>query len=643
MSSIVKKSSHFVPKAGRRQTRAPLASPPATQVPKEATQTPQSPPPEHTPAHTQAHGPPHRPSVSFADTPPTTQAPAAASPPARHAELSRHKPGPTEPMLLFQLAGEGAPVRKPSEAAVDPVAKADIRQVLATEAASLGTLMAPSESALREDSDSEEYGDNDIFKQPLPDPHMRRRSSIASARRLSVSGFRRSNSVLVAGPDQPALAPVPILIPVGKPVRKRKLSALARTAKRALRGSIIAIPKASDVLREEQPEGGDSDPAGTAAGPGPSKSAPMPGSELGFVVGLNPATGKLQKYRVSAAVEGHDDIPVAPADLVTTVTEIRQIPRRITKEDQPYFAKVAVLADTLSMADLCKPNIQIGVVSEKFEMAEQAKQKIARKKEERRDARAIARKRRIPYEDALREVQGDVEETKPAKLDLDQVAPAPEPTSQLKLNLVGGQMVVDIESTVVLRGTAATAGDRQVEIENPFENPITSNSFTRQAHTDTWTTDEVIELYNALSTWGTDFTFIAQLFPYRTRRQVKRKFTLEEKRNPQLVELALRRKLPPDFSKYCLQVSSKAQFKSVDEFNKEMAQIQREHDLHLEEINTERERAIKEDLEASRKREIEYRTGSKPMSRAEKVRELRRNEQVVGTIDDVKRPREEME
>ena len=61
----------------------------------------------------------------------------------------------------------------------------------------------------------------------------------------------------------------------------------------------------------------------------------------------------------------------------------------------------------------------------------------------------------------------------------------------------------------------------------------------------------------------------------------------------------------------------------------------------MAEIVEERQKAIKEDAEASRRREIEIRTGSKPMTRAEKVKELRKNEMVLGSIDDVKKQRTE--
>ena len=202
-----------------------------------------------------------------------------------------------------------------------------------------------------------------------------------------------------------------------------------------------------------------------------------------------------------------------------------------------------------------------------------------------------------------------------------------------------GSIVVDEDSTVVNRHRNHDTSGKSREESNPFENPITSSTYSKRKHTDRWTPEELKQFYTALSTWGTDFTFIAQLFPYRTRKQIKLKFNLEEKKYPEIVEIALRRKLPADFDKYC--DASKNKFETLEFYNEELKQIRLKHEQHMAEIVEERQKAIKEDAEASRRREIEIRTGSKPMTRAEKVKELRKNEMVLGSIDDVKKQRTE--
>ena len=137
--------------------------------------------------------------------------------------------------------------------------------------------------------------------------------------------------------------------------------------------------------------------------------------------------------------------------------------------------------------------------------------------------------------------------------------------------------------------------------------------------------------------FGTDFSLIAQLFPHRTRKQIKSKFVLEERKFPEVIELALKRKLPVDFKRYCETTNN--DIKTIEQYNEELKKVRIEHEQSMNAIAIEREKAFKEDAEANRRREIEIRTGftgSKPMTTAERRKELRKNETVVGTIDDIK-------
>ncbi|XP_019865113.1 transcription factor TFIIIB component B'' homolog isoform X2 [Aethina tumida] len=54
-----------------------------------------------------------------------------------------------------------------------------------------------------------------------------------------------------------------------------------------------------------------------------------------------------------------------------------------------------------------------------------------------------------------------------------------------------------------------------------------------------WTKDEILRFYRALSLVGTDFSLMCDLFPNRTRKQIKLKFKREEKANPKLIDKAL--------------------------------------------------------------------------------------------------------
>lgn len=67
-----------------------------------------------------------------------------------------------------------------------------------------------------------------------------------------------------------------------------------------------------------------------------------------------------------------------------------------------------------------------------------------------------------------------------------------------------------------------------------------SNGYANRTRVDKWSTQDTALFYRALSQFGTDFSLIERLFPGRTRRQIKNKFTSEEKVAPQKVDAALR-------------------------------------------------------------------------------------------------------
>ena len=179
---------------------------------------------------------------------------------------------------------------------------------------------------------------------------------------------------------------------------------------------------------------------------------------------------------------------------------------------------------------------------------------------------------------------------------------------------------LDSMRNLLLLRNRADITSRSVEKSNPFANPITSTTYSRRVFTDKWTSQELNQFYQALSMFGTDFSLISQLFPHRSRKQIKLKFNLEERRFPEVVELALRRKLPVDFEEYC--ANTKNDIKSLEYYNEELRKVRIEHEQSMNAIALEREKALKEDAEASRRREIEIRTGSKPMSRAEKLKRI---------------------
>ncbi|KAM3418092.1 hypothetical protein BST61_g6297 [Cercospora zeina] len=118
-----------------------------------------------------------------------------------------------------------------------------------------------------------------------------------------------------------------------------------------------------------------------------------------------------------------------------------------------------------------------------------------------------------------------------------------------------GNIVVDPKTMVVDRqaeAIAAAAADRPVEEINDlttFNNRTTWINENRREPTDRvplwkwksdpWTEDETDEFYDALRMFGTDFLIISKMFPPKTRRMIKAKFTREEKLDPERINRAL--------------------------------------------------------------------------------------------------------
>ncbi|KAI5966807.1 uncharacterized protein KGF55_000216 [Candida pseudojiufengensis] len=384
-----------------------------------------------------------------------------------------------------------------------------------------------------------------------------------------------------------------------------------------------------------------------------------------FVVGIDPTTNKLKKFRRKGApkkeikdetgfsnisnISLDDYLPVEPDNLITTVTSISQLPSGIKDEDLDLYGELKFEYEGMTMADLCKPTIKVGEVSTNFALVQKAEKQLKEKRLQRKLDRDRARKERISLQEATlknegkteQEIREEQERDKSRNrngsdlLDLqDDEADNNSRSTAVQLTMVDGKMGYSEESAVVYKPRADTSG-RSVEESNPYANPVTSTTYSKRTYTDKWTPEELKDFYQALSMFGTDFSLISQLYPHRTRKQIKAKFALEEKKYPEVIDLALRRKLPVDFEKYCGQ--TKNEIKTIEQYNEDLKKVRTEHESNMNAIAVARERAFKEDAEANRRREIEIRTGSKPMTTAERRKELRKNETVVGSIDDLKR------
>ncbi|SCU90898.1 LAMI_0E04016g1_1 [Lachancea mirantina] len=324
-----------------------------------------------------------------------------------------------------------------------------------------------------------------------------------------------------------------------------------------------------------------------------------------------------------------------------TISNVKEIPRHISDGDSYRYL---IDEDNFTMGDLCKPNLPIGEISDNFQRAKEAAKARQAKRKQRRELRAKARQQFKPLKELSQKEDELRQENRKKAAEAVMNAEIPEADTklqgiQLKMN-PDGTFIVDEESTVVDRHQNATLQNAHKERmdENPFENLFNSATYGRQQYTDPWSMDEMVKFYKALSMWGTDFNLISQMFPYRTRRQIKAKFINEERKHPVMVELALRSKLPPDFDQYCMDV--RKDLSTLEEFNAKLLQLQLEHEENLKQIEVSKQSAKEEDLQMQKAKEADL--GGKKSSgglRQDQLTAYRKTEVVLGTIDDLRKNR----
>jgi transcription factor TFIIIB component B'' len=120
-------------------------------------------------------------------------------------------------------------------------------------------------------------------------------------------------------------------------------------------------------------------------------------------------------------------------------------------------------------------------------------------------------------------------------------APAPPKPSGVQIRLVDGKLVISEDSLLLSQADVAPS---HLDLVYEQQRTVTSASYTNRVKSEQWTAEETKLFYKSLAQYGTDFTFVSQMFPKRTRGQIKSKFKREEKENQHLVDAALKRKLP---------------------------------------------------------------------------------------------------
>jgi len=135
------------------------------------------------------------------------------------------------------------------------------------------------------------------------------------------------------------------------------------------------------------------------------------------------------------------------------------------------------------------------------------------------------------------------DETKPSTSELleakaEEAAAMPVP--QLKLD-ANGEMIIDektleIETTAEVEARKVLANSSLILMD---ETTGDNGFYKRHKRTPTWSADDTVRFYRSLQIIGTDFSLMCQMFPKRTRRDIKLKYKREERINGQLINKAL--------------------------------------------------------------------------------------------------------
>jgi transcription factor TFIIIB component B'' len=114
------------------------------------------------------------------------------------------------------------------------------------------------------------------------------------------------------------------------------------------------------------------------------------------------------------------------------------------------------------------------------------------------------------------------------------------------VQVVNGEIVLQ-ESSMVVPGARRSVQEVEEEFEQVVEEDVqhsavvgaSYNSFVSRRAPQHWNVAETKKFYNALRQVGPDFATMAAYFDNRTRKQLKRKYQIENTKNPHLIELAL--------------------------------------------------------------------------------------------------------
>ncbi|KAK6506825.1 Transcription factor TFIIIB component B [Arthrobotrys musiformis] len=168
-----------------------------------------------------------------------------------------------------------------------------------------------------------------------------------------------------------------------------------------------------------------------------------------------------------------------------------------------------------------------------------------------------------------------------------------------QMRIVNGQLVLDETSVQVDRRERDVGADGPLETieESNLTRRVNSATWSKREKTERWDDEETERFYQALGMFGTDFEMMSKMFMGRSRRMLKNKFVVEERRNPRLITAALKRKVPVDMAEYSKLAAR--EFGDVEEVESQLRKIREEHEKGMEAAAAETSALARERNEAA--------------------------------------------
>lgn len=293
----------------------------------------------------------------------------------------------------------------------------------------------------------------------------------------------------VVQPSAPAAAPVPSFNPVEyRPTKYAK--------------------KTSEITKSRQKS---QSQVSTSIGPTIDGTSETPGGSLAPSTPDPSQAGKKNKKRQRSKAGASDAEPSEKAKRA-----------RRKREPTPDDAEtVEILPNVMKMSELCK-DLKTGKKSKREVELRRLEQVELESKQKAQDE--VASATGTPMKAKAPEGEQSAEPAKPA------AGPV--------MRIVNGEIVLDTASLEVDRhaDAARDAGDLEDVVENQLTRKVNQATYGKRSKTESWDEELTDLFYRGLRMFGTDFMVISNMFPGRSRRQIKLKFNNEERRDPQRIK-----------------------------------------------------------------------------------------------------------